>query len=65
MTRRRRRASTRVSDVAAPLTEEEQAAYVRQGELIAMELRWEQALRAAGREVPAPMDGVRWGDGGG
>ena len=42
-----------------------QAAYDRQGELIATELRWEQALRAAGCEAPAPTDGVRWGDGGG
>ena len=60
---RSRRLPTRVCAADAPLTAEEQAAYDRQGELIAMELRWEDALRAAGHEVPAIMDGVRWGNG--
>ncbi|MFJ9553193.1 hypothetical protein ACIRPH_05225 [Nocardiopsis sp. NPDC101807] len=30
-----------------------------QEELIAMELRWEDSLRAAGHKVPDAMDGVR------
>ena len=63
MSRRRRRPTApRVSAADAPLTEKEQRAYDLQGERIAMELRWEDSLRAAGHEVPGPMDGVRWGD---
>ncbi|GAA1442031.1 hypothetical protein [Nocardiopsis tropica] len=50
-----------MSRADAPLTPKEQVAYDRQGELIAMELRWEDSLRAAGHEVPDAMDGVRWG----
>ncbi|MFJ9556311.1 hypothetical protein ACIRPH_21055 [Nocardiopsis sp. NPDC101807] len=58
-----RRGPARLCADDAPLTPEEQAAYDRQGELIAMELRWENALRASGHRVPATMDGVRWGNG--
>jgi len=50
-----------VAKTDAPLTPKEQADYDRQGELIAMELRWEADLRAAGQKVPGAMDGVRWG----
>jgi len=50
-----------VSRADAPLTAAEQAAYDRQGELIAMELRWEADARAAEVPVPGPMDGVHWG----
>lgn len=46
----------------APLTPAEQADVERQGELIAWELRWEDALRAAGHTVPSFMDSVCWGD---
>ncbi|MEU0240954.1 hypothetical protein ABZ234_25025 [Nocardiopsis sp. NPDC006198] len=65
MNRRRppRRDPVRICADDAPLTPEEQAAYDRQGELIAMELSWENALRASGHPVPAAMDGVRWGNG--
>jgi len=63
VTRPRRCPTPRVSAADAPLTPEEQAAYDRQGEIIAWELRWEEDLRAAGIPVPAAMDGVRWGDG--
>ena len=62
---RPRRVRARPSAADAPLTPEEQAAYDRQGELIAMELRWENALLHTGHKIPATMDGVSWGNGDG